>query len=99
MGTVVLLTSAFARWRYLPTFAERHIEAAEQKSEFDVVEPGIWFSVWPLGDGQAYAMIAAYPSGELLATNISEAATNSPDRDTAGLRGRRHWVMSARGYT
>lgn len=50
-----------------------HVEVSEQKYEFEVGEPGKWFTAWSLGDGQAYAMIAADPSGELLATNISEA--------------------------
>lgn len=74
MGAIVLLTAVFVRWQYIPTFADRHVEVAEQKYEFDVGEPGKWFSAWSLGDGQAYAMIAADPSGELLAKNISEVA-------------------------
>lgn len=70
---IVVLTAGFVRWQYIPTFAQRHVEVAEQKYGFEVGEPGEWFSAWSLGDGQAYAMIAVDPSGDLLATHVSEA--------------------------
>ncbi len=73
VAAIVLVTAGFVRWQYIPTFADRHVEVAEQKYGFDVGEPGKWFSAWSLGDGQAYAMIAVDPSGELLATHVSEA--------------------------
>lgn len=72
--TAVVVVSAFyARWEYIPSFADRHVAVAEETYGFDVGEPGPWFSAWSLGDGQAYAMIAVDPTGDKLAENVSEA--------------------------
>jgi len=70
---LVVISAFYARWEYIPTFADRHVAVAEEKYGFDVGEPGPWFSAWSLGDGQAYAMIAVDPTGDKLAEHVSEA--------------------------
>lgn len=73
VGTIVVVTAVFIRWEYIPTYADRHVDIAQQKYGFDMGDPGEWFSAWSLGDGQAYAMIAVDPSGQQLAGHVSEA--------------------------
>lgn len=70
---LVVLTAAYVRWTYIPSFSDRHVAVSEEKYDFDVGEPGPWFSAWSLGDGQAYVLIALDPSGAKLAEEIPEA--------------------------
>lgn len=69
---IVVLASFYARAEYIPTWADRHVDAAEEKLNIDVGDPGPWFSAWSLGDGQAFAVIASDPSGDLLSEEIKE---------------------------
>lgn len=71
---IVVLGAFYARAAYIPTWAERHVEIAAEKLNLDVGEPPKWFSAWSLGDGQAYAVIAADPSGVKLGQEIKEPA-------------------------
>jgi hypothetical protein len=73
IAAIVFASAVFVRWLYIPTWADRHIELSEERYEFDVGEPGQWFSAWSLGDGQAYVMIAVDPRGGLIDSQISEA--------------------------
>ena len=60
---IVLLAAFYARSEYIPPWAERNLEIAEEKWELPVSDVGPWFSAWTLGDGQAFAVIAADPLG------------------------------------
>lgn len=70
---VVVVLSVYVRWSYIPSSSDRHVAVSEAKYDFDVGEPGPWFSAWSLGDGQAYVLIALDPSGNKLAEEIPEA--------------------------
>ncbi len=70
---IVALVALWARHSYIPTFHDRHVEVSEQKYNFDVGNPGPWFSAWSLGDGQAYVLIALDPTGGKLDEEIDEA--------------------------
>ena len=70
---IVAVVAVYVRWAYIPSFSDRHVEISEEKYDFDVGEPGPWFSAWSLGDGQAYVLIALDPTGDKLAEEIPEA--------------------------
>jgi hypothetical protein len=70
---IVLLGATYARWQFIPPFADRQVALSQEKYGFEVGEPGPWFSAWSIGDGQAYVMIGVDPSGQHLASQISEA--------------------------
>lgn len=70
---LVVLVAFYARSIAIPTFSDRHVVVAEEKYDYDVGDPGPWFSAWSLGDGQAFAMIALDPTGGKLGSEISES--------------------------
>ncbi len=74
VAIIVVLGAFYARAAYIPTWADRHVEVAAEKLNLDVGEPTKWFSAWSIGDGQAYAVIAADPSGVNLGQEIKEPA-------------------------
>lgn len=75
LATAVLLLGAlWVRAIYVPSFADRHVAASEDRYHFDVGEPGDWFSAWSLGDGQAYVLIALDPSGHKLDEEVKISA-------------------------
>ena len=72
---LILVSAAFlARANYVPAHAERHVELAAETYDLDLGEPSQWFSAWSIGDGLAYAVIAADPSGSKLAVEVKEPA-------------------------
>lgn len=71
---IVILGAFYARAEYIPPYSERHVELAEEKYDLDLADPGPWFSAWSIGDGQAFAVIAADPTGMKLAEEIKEPA-------------------------
>lgn len=73
VAAIALTTAFYVRASYIPSFSDRHVDVAEQKYDYDVGEPGSWFSAWSLGDGQAFVMIALDPSGNKLDEEIDEA--------------------------
>jgi hypothetical protein len=77
IALAVLITVAaafYARAAYVPTWADRHVASAEERMALEVGEPPAWFSAWSLGDGQAFAVIAADPSGVRLSQVVGEPA-------------------------
>ena len=74
VALIVIGGAYYVRGEYIPPFPERHIENAEEKYDLDIGEPGPWFSAWSIGDGQAFAVIAADPSGMKLSVEIKEPA-------------------------
>ena len=73
-ATIVVLGAFYARAAYIPTWAERHVEIASDELNIELGEPSRWFSAWSIGDGKAYAAIAADPSGVKLGQEIKEPA-------------------------
>jgi hypothetical protein len=71
---VVVLGALWVRAVYVPSFADRHVAASEQRYHFDVGDPGPWFSAWSLGDGQAFALIALDPTGHKLDDEVKISA-------------------------
>ena len=71
---IVVAAAWYTQAEYIPAFSERHVENAEEKYNLDVGEPGPWFSAWSIGDGQAFTVIAADPTGVKLSEEIKEAA-------------------------
>ncbi|MFQ5523849.1 MAG: hypothetical protein ACE5F5_09770 [Acidimicrobiia bacterium] len=71
---ITVATAFYARAAYVPTWADRHVALAEDRLGIDVGDPSPWFSAWALGDGQAFALIAADPSGQRLAAVVGEPA-------------------------
>ena len=71
---IVIGAAYYTRAEYIPPFSERHVEVAEEKYALDVGDPGPWFSAWSVGDGQAFAVIAADPTGMKLSAEIKEPA-------------------------
>jgi hypothetical protein len=63
VSLIVLVTAFYVRAEYIPPWAERNLEIAEEKWDMPVSEVGDWFSAWTLGDGQAFALIASDPLG------------------------------------
>jgi hypothetical protein len=63
VSVIVLLGAFYVRAEYIPPWAERNLEIAEEKWGLPVSDVGPWFSAWTLGDGQASAVIAADPLG------------------------------------
>ncbi|MEX2251156.1 MAG: hypothetical protein WD895_03685 [Acidimicrobiia bacterium] len=63
VSAIVLLTAFYVRDEYIPPWAERNLELAEEKWDLPVSDVGPWFSAWTQGDGQAYAVIASDPLG------------------------------------
>jgi hypothetical protein len=63
VSVIVLLTAYYVRAEYIPPWAERNLELAEEKWDLPVAEVGPWFAAWTLGDGQAFAVIASDPLG------------------------------------
>jgi hypothetical protein len=72
VAAIVLIAATFVRWNAIPSFADRHVQVAEERYSFEVGEPGPWFSAWSLGDGLVYVLIGIDPSGEHLASEILE---------------------------
>lgn len=70
--TIVLVTAVFIRDLWVPAVAERHLEEAERKYDLELGEPNRWFSSWTIGDGQAFAVIAADPTGMKLSREVKE---------------------------
>lgn len=70
---IVVLAAVYVRWAYIPSFSDRHVQVSEERLDFDVGEPGPWFSAWSLGDGQAYVLIALDPTGGKLSQEVSAA--------------------------
>lgn len=70
---IVLVASIGVRIAYQPGDAVAPIERAESLYHLDLGEPHPWFTAWAMGDGQAYALIAADASGQKLADNVHEA--------------------------
>lgn len=71
---IVTLTAVYVRAEYIPPYAERHVAIAAEKYDLEVGSPGPWFSAWSVGDGQAFAVIAADPTGKKLSQEIKEPA-------------------------
>ena len=71
---IVLTASLGVRAAYIPLAYEQHVERAAQTLDLSLGEPSKWFSAWSVGDGQAYAVIAADPSGVKLGREIKEPA-------------------------
>lgn len=71
---IVALGACFARAAYIPPFADRHVALASEKYDIDFGTPPKWFSAWSIGDGQAFAVIAADPTGGKLGEEIREPA-------------------------
>lgn len=69
---ISLATAVFVRYLYIPPFPDLQVAASEEKYDYEVGEPGPWFSAWSVGDGQAYALIAIDPSGQKLDEEIEE---------------------------
>jgi hypothetical protein len=74
VAVIVVLAAFYARASYIPTWSNRHVEIGAEKLNLDLGEPSPWFSAWSIGDGQAYAVIAADPSGVKLGQEIKEPA-------------------------
>lgn len=89
-AAVVLLGALWVRAIYVPSFADRHVAASEERYHFDVGEPGEWFSAWSLGDGQAYVLIALDPTGQ----KLDEEVKISAYRFTRAGYGWAGWVFS-----
>ena len=63
VSIIVLMAAFYARAEYIPSFADRHLQSASDTWGLPVSDAGAWFSAWTLGDGQAFAVIAADPLG------------------------------------
>jgi hypothetical protein len=63
VSIIVLMAAFYARAEYIPSFADEHLEVAADRWGLPVSDAGAWFSAWTLGDGQAFAVIAADPLG------------------------------------
>ncbi len=75
VALVVLITlgaAFYTRVEYVPTWADRHVDLAEERMGLKVGDPPPLFSAWSLGDGQAFAVIAADPTGSRLAKVVGE---------------------------
>ncbi len=97
MALIVISVALWARYEYIPPFADRHVEVAAERYDLDISEPGAWFSAWSLGDGQAFAVIAADPSGVKLSGEIKEPAYRYTRAGygwaaTLGSLGRETWI-------
>ena len=71
---IVLVTALGVRASYQPQDPIGQVEVVESLYDLDLDDPHPWFTAWTLGDGQAYALIAADVSGQKLATHVQEAA-------------------------
>lgn len=72
VSVIVLLFAFYARYEYIPNFGDQHVAVASERYNIDFGQPGPWFSAWSLGDGQAFAVIAADPTGGLLGVEVKE---------------------------
>ncbi len=72
VSVIVLLGAFYVRAEYVPPWAERNLEIAEEKWDLPVSDVSPWFSAWTLGDGQAYAVIAADPLGLRFGDDLRE---------------------------
>jgi hypothetical protein len=63
VSVIVLMAAFYVRAEYIPTYAEQHLVEASTTWDLPVSGVGKWFSAWTLGDGQAFAVIAADPLG------------------------------------
>jgi len=61
-----------ARAAYQPVDPATQIERVESTYNLELGDANPWFSAWALGDGQAYALIAADISGQKLADYVQE---------------------------
>lgn len=74
VSAIVLIAAMGVRTVYQPTDPQGAIDRVEEKYDLEIGSPHPWFTAWALGDGQAYALIAADPLGRKLADNVREAA-------------------------
>jgi hypothetical protein len=74
VSAIVLIAALGVRTVYQPIDPQGAIDRVEEIYDLDIGSPHPWFTAWALGDGQAYALIAADPSGHKLADNVREAA-------------------------
>ena len=73
------------------------LRCSELRYDFDVGEPGPWFSDWSLGDGQAYVMIALDPSGGIPASTYDTIRRRPATALLERLRmGHSRWISLAR---
>jgi hypothetical protein len=72
VSVIVLLGAFYARAEYIPPWADRNLEIAEEKWDLPVSDVGSWFSAWTLGDGQAFAVIASDPLGLSFGDDLRE---------------------------
>lgn len=63
VGVGVVIIAVLSRYAWLPVNPELALENAAAKWQIQVEGVGRWFSAWALGDGQAFAVIAADPLG------------------------------------
>jgi hypothetical protein len=63
VSLIVLSTAFYVRAEYVPPWAERNLEIAEEKWDLPVSGVSAWFAAWTLGDGQAFALVASDPLG------------------------------------
>ena len=73
-ASLVIMGAFLARVSYIPAGAEAHVELAGERLDLDLGEPSRWFSAWAIGDGQAYAVIAADPTGGKLGEQLGQPA-------------------------
>ena len=90
----------YARAEWIPASPERQVESAEERLGIDVGEPNRWFSAWSIGDGQAFAVIAADPSGGKLGDEIKEPIYRFSRAGFGWLAfvaslGQEHWIPYA----
>lgn len=74
VALIVVLGALFVRAAYIPPYPDRHVAIASEKYDIDFGTPPKWFSAWSIGDGQAFAVIAADPTGGKLGVEIKEPA-------------------------
>jgi hypothetical protein len=63
VGIGVVVLAILARYAWLPNAWEFALQQAADTWGLPVTDVGRWFSAWALGDGQAFAVIAADPLG------------------------------------
>lgn len=75
LATLIVVAGALSvREAFIPPFPERQVVLAGEKYDLDLGEPNRWFSAWSVGDGQAFAVIAADPAGVKLSEEVKEPA-------------------------
>lgn len=75
LALAIVVVAAFGlRWAYQPIDPQPHIGRVEAESGLDIGSPPALFTTWTLGDGYAFALIAADPSGAKLAEKVPDPA-------------------------